>query len=175
MGIRPRNCGSMVRAGLILLLLVNTVWAVCPDRVNNLCVPYPIHAMTWFVPGEPVPGDQVAQGIVRSGLTNCTIKGAQIAMGTVAAVNATWNVKKCTANCNGSGAPTFTAIYTTDDTINNDRYNVKTNTTFSTTNSVCTSSSVCALVPGDLLQVNIGGTTTGTKDYTITLTYSCDQ
>lgn len=138
-------------------------------NTNVLCVITPspakkIHSMSWFVPGLPTAGAQAMVGIVPAGLTNCTVTAATLAIGTFAAVNSTWNIQRCTANCTGSAAATYASIWASDDTVNNNKFDDK-----------ATGALTATITAGDFFKVTYPTVGAGTADYTATLAYVCDQ
>ena len=130
-------------------------------------------SVSWFFPGLPVAGVQAPVAMLPVGLTGCVVTGAHLLMGTVAANNSLWNIQRCTANCDSSAAATFSSLWSSDDTVNNDKFDDKATGTFQ--NCAGGSTTVCYLAATDTFKATIPTVGAATADYTVVMSVECDN
>lgn len=121
-----------------------------------------IHHLTWFFPGTPTGGLQVARAVVPEGLTGCALTNAAMVVNTTSASTSSFNIDRCSANCTGTSAATWTEAYTSDVTLPANDQHVLGGTPNTTT-----------IAAGEQFRASVDTVGTGLSDVTITATYTC--
>jgi len=116
-------------------------------------------ALTWHFSGTPTAGAQTMVLTLPEGVLGAQLTGVRIVADTLGSTDTTFNIERCTADCDGA-SPTFTPIYTLDQTLAG---SVRT-----TTSSTPDTTSVSG---GEQFRVVLPTLGTGVADVTITLTY----
>ena len=117
--------------------------------------------LTWHFPGTPSTGVSPMILAVPQGIVNGALLGMQVTVGTTS--SSTFNLQRCTANCTGT-SPTFSNIYSSDNTLSANTSEAD----FGTTNLTTT------LNAKDQFKANLVTIGSGLANVTITLTYKYD-